>query len=256
MSYVDTLDSEAKRNIALIVDEARKGGITNPNSIAGMLAIVSKESSFKPKSENLNYSASRLQEVFNISQSRANELAGKPEQIANAIYGGKYGNAANEGYKFRGRGFNQLTFKSNYKKYGDLIGEDLVSDPDKVNDVKIAAKVLIAFNKGKMQDLKQNGKLKEYNSNDINDFKNPKDATLAFYHVTSGVGKSVSKIKSLETNDPLGGMKKALSRVNDLLKFIGNSIQKSPIKTIAITAIIVVAAYTLIKYSGILEKVK
>jgi putative chitinase len=256
MSYLNTLSNEQKNNIAILVEEAKKAGITNPNSIAGMLAIVSKESAFTPQSENLNYSAQRLQEVFGLSSSRANELAGKPESIANAIYGGKYGNASNEGYKYRGRGFNQLTFKGNYKKYGDIIGEDIVSNPDKVNDVKTAAKVLIAYNKDRMEALRKSGKLKEYNANDINDFKNTQDATLAFYHVTSGVGNSVAKIKALAKNDTLGGMKKALSRVNDLLASVGTYVKKNPLKTVALTALVVVATWALIKYSGIGKKNK
>lgn len=256
MSYLNTLTNEQKNNIAIIVDAAKKAGITNPNSIAGMLAIVSKESSFIPKSENLNYSAKRLQEVFGLSSSRANELENKPEAIANAVYGGKNGNASNEGYKYRGRGFNQLTFKGNYKKYGDIIGEDIVSNPDKVNDVKTASKVLIAYNKTKMEDLARLGKLKEYNATDINDFKNTEDATLAFYHVTSGVGDSVEKIKALKQKDSLGGMTKALSRVNELLPSVNTSEKKKPLKTIALTALFVVATWALIKYIGIGKKTK
>ena len=46
MSYLDSLSKEQKDNIAIIVNEAKKAGITNPKSIAGLLAIVSKESSF------------------------------------------------------------------------------------------------------------------------------------------------------------------------------------------------------------------
>jgi predicted chitinase len=256
MSYLNTLSAEQKNNIAIIVEEAKKAGITNPNSIAGMLAIVSKESAFVPQNENLNYSAEGLQKTFGLSASRANELARKPEAIANAVYGGKFGNGANEGWKYRGRGFNQLTFKGNYKKYGDLIGEDIVANPDKVNEVKTAAKVLIAYNKTQMEALKKSGKLKEYNANDINDFKNTKDSTLAFYHVTAGVGNSVAKIKALVEKDSLGGMTRALSRVNDLLATVGTYVKKNPFKVVIFTALIVVSAWALIKYSGLGQKNK
>ena len=58
--------------------------------------------------------------------------------------------ASGDGYKYRGRGFNQLTGRGNYEKYGGKIGEDLVGNPDKVNDVDIAAKIAIEFaTKGK-----------------------------------------------------------------------------------------------------------
>jgi predicted chitinase len=245
MGYFSNLSQEQKDNIALIVEDAKKNGITNDITIAGILAIVSKESNFVPKSENLNYSAGRLQQVFGISSSKAKQIEGNEQEIGNAIYGGKFGNGKNEGYKYRGRGFNQLTFKSNYEKYGKLIGEDLVRNPDKANDPKIASKILIAYNKDRIDALIKNGKLQEYNANDINDFKTTKDAAMAFYHATAGVGKNVSSIKNLENQDSIGGMTKALARVNELLevtktfaKKAGQFVKKNPIKTIAITVLL------------------
>lgn len=228
MSYINTLSSVQKNNIQNIINEAVLSGITNSNSIAGILAIVSKESNFVPKSENLNYSAKRLQEVFKLSLNRANELANKPEAIGNAIYGGRYGNAANEGFRYRGRGFNQLTFKGNYKKYGTLIGEDISSRPDTVNDVETASKVLMSYNKQQMERLRKSGKLAEYNATNINDFKSPFDATLGFYHITAGAGKSVAYIKGLVTSDKLGGMKKAQARVGELKNYVEEYLKKNP----------------------------
>jgi putative chitinase len=251
MSYVDTLSAEQKRNMALIKDEAVKGGITNPYSIAAILSIVSKESKFIPQSENLNYSAKRLQEVFNLPSSRANQLAGKPKETGDAIYGGRYGNAKNEGYKYRGRGFNQLTFKSNYADFGKRINEDIVSNPDKVNDPKTAAKVLIEFNKQGINSLKNSGKLSAYNSTGINDFKNAEDATLAFYHVTAGTGNSVAYVKGLKSQDKLGGMTNALKRVGDLYTYvkttISTTVKNKPGRTGVILGLLGIAIYVLIK---------
>ena len=251
MSYVDTLSAEQKRNMALIKDEAVKGGITNPYSIAAILSIVSKESQFIPQSENLNYSAKRLQEVFDLSSSRANQLAGKPKEIGDAVYGGRYGNAANEGYKYRGRGFNQLTFKGNYEDYGKRINEDIVSNPDKVNDPKTAAKVLIEFNKKGIDSLKNSGKLSSYNSTGVNDFKNAEDATLAFYHVTAGTGKSVAYVKGLKSQDKLGGMTNALKRVGDLYTYVkttvSTTVKKNPGSTGLILGLVGIAIYVLVK---------
>ena len=252
MSYLDTLTQQQKNNINVIKDEAKKNGITNPYSVAAILSIVSKESSFIPQSENLNYTAERLQKVFNLSSTKANQIAGKPEAIGNAVYGGRYGNAANEGYKYRGRGYNQLTFKGNYDTYGKLIGENLVENPDKVNDPKIAAKVLIAFNKKGIESLKNKGKLKAYNSTGINDFKNLEDATMAFYHVTAGTGKSVDYVKGLRSNDSLGGMTKALQRVEDLYSYVKETVSKNPRKTGIVLGILGVAIYIL--YNKVIKK--
>jgi putative chitinase len=252
MSYLDTLTQQQKNNISIIKDEAKKNGITNPYSIAAILSIVSKESSFVPQSENLNYSAERLQKVFNLSSTRANQIAGKPEEIGNAVYGGKYGNAANEGYKYRGRGYNQLTFKGNYDTYGKLIGENLVDNPDKVNDPKTAAKVLMAFNKKGIDSLKSKGKLQAYNSTGINDFKNLEDATMAFYHVTAGTGKSVDYVKGLKSKDSLGGMTKALARVEDLYSYVKETVSKNPMKTVIALGLLGIAIYVL--YNKVIKK--
>jgi len=252
MSYLDTLTQQQKNNISIIKDEAKKNGITNPYSIAAILSIVSKESSFVPQSENLNYSAERLQKVFNLSSTRANQIAGKPEEIGNAVYGGKYGNAANEGYKYRGRGYNQLTFKGNYDTYGKLIGENLVDNPDKVNDPKTAAKVLMAFNKKGIDSLKSKGKLQAYNSTGVNDFKNLEDATMAFYHVTAGTGKSVDYVKGLKSKDSLGGMTKALARVEDLYSYVKETVSKNPMKTVIALGLLGIAIYVL--YNKVIKK--
>ena len=37
-----------------------------------------------------------------------------------------------EGFKFRGRGYIQLTGKDNYRAFGSAIGEDMTANPDKV----------------------------------------------------------------------------------------------------------------------------
>lgn len=275
MSYYDQLTDQQKRNIQLIVAEAQRQGITNPYAIAGMLAIVSKESSFIPQMENLNYSAKRMVEVFKISPEKATQLAGKPEAIANYMYGvipyGKRtpkdagGNILpDDGWRFRGRGFNQLTFRGNYDKFGKLIGKDLVSNPDLVNDPLIASKVLVAYNKVNIEELKKRNKLASYNAKDINDFKNTRDAVLAFYHATAGAGKDVSYVKGLQTSDTLGGMTKALARVDDLLRGAlnktgeiisetGEVVKKNPLTTILVTTLAVVATWTLIKYSGLFK---
>lgn len=221
MSYVDKLSATQKKNIGYLLDAMQKGGITSPISQASILAVISKESEFIPQSENLNYSADSIVRVFGLSRSEAEKLARNPEALANRVYANKYGNnKPGDGWKYRGRGFNQLTFKGNYENYGKTIGKDLVSSPDSVNNPKTAGEVAVAFFKSGISSLKSKGKLNSYNSDDINGFKNTKDGVLAFYHVNAGTGKDVSYIKGLLQNDSLGGMTKAQSRVNDILAYI------------------------------------
>lgn len=55
----------------------------------------------------------------------------------------KYGNTCQgDGAKYAGRGYVQLTWKSNYKRAADECGVDLVAYPDKAMDPKIAAKIM------------------------------------------------------------------------------------------------------------------
>jgi putative chitinase len=125
--------------IAQIPDTAKKFGITNPLRLAHFLAQCGHESGgFKAVSENLNYSADGLKKIFpkyfpgNLNESYAK----KPEKIASRVYASRMGNgdeASGEGYKFRGRGYIQLTGKSNYTSLTKFIGEDCVSNPDLVS---------------------------------------------------------------------------------------------------------------------------
>jgi peptidoglycan L-alanyl-D-glutamate endopeptidase CwlK len=51
-----------------------------------------------------------------------------------------------DGASFKGRGFVQLTGRSNYTKFGPIVGvPNLVANPDQANDPEIAAKILAAF---------------------------------------------------------------------------------------------------------------
>jgi putative chitinase len=121
-----------------IPDTAAKFNITNNLRLAHFLSQCGHESGgFKAVSENLNYSADGLKKIFgkyfpgNLNESYAKQ----PEKIASRVYGNRMGNgdeASKEGYKFRGRGYIQLTGKANYTKFTQFIGEDCVSNPDLV----------------------------------------------------------------------------------------------------------------------------
>ncbi len=131
-------------------------GVTAGNAeyLAMAMAQPQAECSFKPRSENLNYSAKRLRQVYPSrvkTDAFAQELANAgPAAIGNTLYGNRYGNAQNDGYKYRGRGLIQLTFKGNYETYGKKAGTpQIVDNPDLVNDPIIATKVAVAYIKSK-----------------------------------------------------------------------------------------------------------
>jgi predicted chitinase len=148
---VTGLSGEAKQNAQLMIDYMVSKGITNPYTQIGILCVIGKESEFEPKSEK-GYGGtdnSRIRGKFGnrvpSDDDELDELKSNDEKFFNAVYGGRFNNSNTEGYKYRGRGFNQLTFKGNYEFYGNCIGRDLVSDPDVVNNVEIAAEVAVAF---------------------------------------------------------------------------------------------------------------
>lgn len=100
--------------------------------IAGLFSQLAHESGeFKCKTENLNYSAQGLRKIFPKyfkDDNIANAYARKPEQIANRVYSNRMGNGdekSGEGYKFRGRGFIQLTGKQNYTAFSQFLNMDM-----------------------------------------------------------------------------------------------------------------------------------
>ena len=124
--------------LAQIPETAAKFNITNNLRLAHYLSQCGHESgNFKAVSENLNYSADGLKKIFgkyfpgNLNESYAR----KPEKIAARVYASRMGNgdeASGEGFKFRGRGYIQLTGKNNYTNFSKFIGEDCVANPDLV----------------------------------------------------------------------------------------------------------------------------
>ena len=125
--------------IAMIPDTAAKFQINTPLRLAHFLAQCGHESAgFKATSENLNYSAKGLMGIFKKyfpTEALANAYQRNPQKIANKVYANRMLNgdeASGDGYKFRGRGYIQLTGRDNYTQFGKAIGEDIPSNPDVV----------------------------------------------------------------------------------------------------------------------------
>ena len=125
--------------ISQIPDTAAKFELNTPLRLAHFLAQCGHESGgFKATQENLNYSASGLKGIFSKyfkEAGLAEQYQRNPQKIASRVYGGRMGNgpeSTGEGYKFRGRGYIQLTGKDNYTAFGKAINEDMAANPDKV----------------------------------------------------------------------------------------------------------------------------
>lgn len=102
---------------------------------AMFFAQLEHESELQPIKENLNYSAKRLLEVFPkyFTKNDVNEFARKPEKIANRVYANRMGNGnqnSGDGWKYRGRGFIQLTGRNNYLLLSKDVRVDYINNPD------------------------------------------------------------------------------------------------------------------------------
>lgn len=125
--------------------------------------------------ENLNYSKEALIRTFSKYRNDhdlAAEHARKPELIANTVYGGRMGNTEpGDGWKYRGRGFIQLTGRNNYERYAEASGVDIVSDPDQISkDLSKSLKVAIAF----------------WMTNNLNDFADQNDGAAVSRGINRG----------------------------------------------------------------------
>jgi putative chitinase len=124
--------------IIQIPDTTDKFSISNVLRLTHFLAQCAHESgNFTTTHENLHYSAEGLKNTFgkyfpgDLSESYANQ----PEKIASRVYANRLGNgdeASGDGYKYRGRGFIQLTGKDNYSRFATYIGDDTIANPDLV----------------------------------------------------------------------------------------------------------------------------
>lgn len=121
-----------------IPEAAAKFGITTNLRLAHFLAQCALESTnFTATVENMNYSAQRLLQVFPkyFKNVDVNAYARNPQKIGSRVYANRMGNgdeASGDGFRYRGRGYIQLTGKNNYQSFTNHIGDDCVANPDLV----------------------------------------------------------------------------------------------------------------------------
>lgn len=133
-------------------------GIQTDIQLAHFLANVDHETGgFNADTENLNYSALRLQQIFKKyfpTDNLARQYANNPIRIANRVYANRMGNgneASGDGWKYIGRGAIQLTGKDNYKAFAAHIGDNsIMANPEQVAKDYFWDSALFYFTRNKL----------------------------------------------------------------------------------------------------------
>ncbi|MEW6130739.1 MAG: peptidoglycan-binding protein [Acidobacteriota bacterium] len=131
-----------KANLAIVLKALVDAGIADKNICLMAISTIRAETAgFAPISEFISkFNTSPNGQAFDLYDNRKDlGNQGKPD-----------------GERFKGRGFVQLTGRSNYLKHGKAIGlgDKLVKSPELANDPKIAAKLLASFLKNKQTAIK------------------------------------------------------------------------------------------------------
>jgi predicted chitinase len=155
------MSQDKQKNVDLLTAELKKKGF-NQGQIAAVLGNVAKESGFQTRSENLDYSKTSNERIRSIFGARASGktdaeldvIKKDPKQMGEMMYGagtkvgqGMGNTEPGDGFKYRGRGFIQLTGKNNYAAASKAIFGDnrLVDNPDLASDPAVAAQISAWF---------------------------------------------------------------------------------------------------------------
>ncbi len=213
-------------NIKLLLTAMDRHGITNNFTKKAILAVIGKESGYVPKNEYSysNTSNARLRKLFGarlsqFSESELSSLKANNVDFYDVIYGYKQNpkpkwNTGNtepgDGYKYRGRGFNGITFKTLYQKFQKLLDDkgkigkvDILSNPDNLNDPNIAAEAAVLYFIDRASDPLMGRK---YGVSDINGFTDQTTALKAMTNANAGWGRNIEGSEDLA---------RAQSKLND-----------------------------------------
>jgi predicted chitinase len=258
-TFVDKLSAEQKSRASLIASELKKLGITNKYVVAGILAVVSKESDFNRLKElgYQNTDNGRIKAIFgsrvaSLSDAQLTALKKDYNKFFEAVYGGAWGakslgnDKVGDGAKYVGRGYNQLTGKGNYKLIGTNIGVDLVNNPQLMETPAVAAKAIASYFKTNIDRLIKNGTFKaRYMIDSLDKVSNAKTGVDIAYDINAGSAKQ-------KYGDTTGGYKTASARVGDFVDSITDFVSENPIKTGGLAiALLLGAGYYFLSKSGL-----
>lgn len=162
--------SKSSEGIKALIAACDKVGLTTKEQKCALLGIAGGETRWIPQQEAYNYSESRLRQIFSFAtDATAKQYADASkkgitrEQFFSWVYGpttrgkGFLGNQTDEdGGKYYGRGFIQLTGRANYKRYQEMANKmglnlDIVNNPDSLDsDINVSALVAALYIKDRV----------------------------------------------------------------------------------------------------------
>jgi predicted chitinase len=162
--------------IKALIAACDKVGLTTLEQKCALLGIAGGESRWIPQLESFNYSPTRLKQVYSFATpedidtfSNASRKGVTREQFFSWAYGptkrgkGFLGNRTDEdGGKYYGRGFIQLTGRANYQRYQNLANQmglqlDIINNPDSLDaDINVSALVAALYFKDRVKGVKAN----------------------------------------------------------------------------------------------------
>lgn len=133
----------------IVLNVARKAGLQGKSLLNFMTTIVAESGAQNVTERGYSYSAAKR--AFGARMNGVSENA-TPEDIFNVVYGGRMGNRlAGDGWKYRGRGYIQLTGRDNYSAFSLASGHDVVANPDMITGSKqIAAEAAVWYWKSRV----------------------------------------------------------------------------------------------------------
>lgn len=218
------MNAQQKANALLIDKELQSIGLTNKFLRAGILAVVYKESGLIPIVES-GYGgtpASRIRQIFGSwfngwTDAAIDGLKTNPVNFFNHVYANNkaLGNkGGNDGYAYRGRGFNQLTGRWNFETMGKKLGIDLLNNPDLLAQPETAAKACARFFYDGIVSAQKTGKfLMRHKIILTSQISNLQQGATVAHDCNGGWGIRPE-------NDPTGGFKTTLKYAETMLTLI------------------------------------
>jgi len=149
MAAESHLEAMARRGPVLF---ARHGLAGRSLRLHHLLAQIGHETAGLTRlEESLHYGADRLCAVWPgrfPSVAAAQPFAGNPRGLAERVYGGRLGNGpdgSGDAWRFRGRGYIQITGRANYARVGRAAGLDLEAAPELAAAPEHGLAVALAF---------------------------------------------------------------------------------------------------------------